>query len=158
MSVAFTKENDRDGTEANLQDRPISQHPNLVTPRGLALLEAALEAARAAVQQARAAGEDATGLALARASRDFRYFSARHASAQLVEPPPADGKVHFGSRVTFDRDDGRRQTFQIVGEDEAEPSQGTISYVSPVARALMGKQVSDVAVVGGGEVEIVSIG
>ncbi|KAF0136770.1 MAG: transcription elongation factor regulatory protein [Xanthobacteraceae bacterium] len=158
MSVAFTKENDRDGTEANLQDRPISQHPNLVTPRGLALLEAALEAARAAVQQARAAGEDATGLALARASRDFRYFSARHANAQLMEPPPADGKVHFGSRVTFDRDDGRRQTFQIVGEDEAEPSQGTISYVSPVARALMGKQVSDVAVVGGGEVEIVSIG
>jgi transcription elongation GreA/GreB family factor len=158
MSVAFTKENDRDGTEANLQDRPISQHPNLVTPRGLALLEAALEAARAAVQEARAAGEDATGLALARASRDFRYFSARHASAQLVEPPPADGRVHFGSRVTFDRDDGRRQTFQIVGEDEAEPAQGTISYVSPVARALMGKEVGDVAVVAGGEVEIVAIG
>ncbi|MGU9981726.1 transcription elongation factor GreA [Phreatobacter sp. HK31-P] len=158
MSVAFTKENDRDGTEANLQDRPISQHPNLVTPRGLALLAAALEAARAAVHEARAAGEDATGLALARASRDFRYFSARHASAQLVDPPPADGKVHFGSRVTFDRDDGRRQTFQIVGEDEAEPSQGTISYVSPVARALMGRQVGDVAVVAGGEVEIVAIG
>ncbi|MDP3548187.1 MAG: transcription elongation factor GreA [Phreatobacter sp.] len=158
MSVAFTKENDRDGTEANLQDRPISQHPNLVTPRGLALLEAALEAARAAVHEARAAGEDATGLALARASRDFRYFSARHASAQLVDPPPADGKVHFGSRVTFNRDDGRRQTFQIVGEDEAEPSQGTISYVSPVARALMGRQVGDVAVVAGGEVEIVAIG
>lgn len=158
MSVAFTKENDRDGTEANLQDRPISPHPNLVTPRGLALLEAALEAARTAVQEARAAGEDATGLALARASRDFRYYAARHASARLMEPPPADGKVHFGSRVTFDREDGRRQTFQIVGEDEAEPSQGTISYVSPVARALMGKEVGDVAVVAGGEVEIVAIG
>lgn len=130
MSVAFTKENDRDGTEANLQDRPISPHPNLVTPSGLAALEAAVEEARAAVLAAKAAGEDATGLALARASRDFRYFSARHASAQLVEAPPADGKVHFGSRVTFDRDDGRRQTFRIVGEDEAEPSQGT----SPTSR------------------------
>ena len=75
-----------------------------------------------------------------------------------MEAPPADGKVHFGSRVTFDRDDGRRQTFRIVGEDEAEPSQGTISYVSPVARALMGKEVGDVAVVAGGEVEIVAIG
>ena len=158
MSVAFTKENDRDGTEANLQDRPISPHPNLVTPSGLAALEAAVEEARAAVLAAKAAGEDATGLALARASRDFRYFSARHASAQLVEAPPADGKVHFGSRVTFDRDDGRRQTFRIVGEDEAEPSQGAISYVSPVARALMGKEVGDVAVVAGGEVEIVAIG
>jgi len=158
MSVAFTKENDRDGTEANLQDRPISEHPNLVTPHGLALLESALEAARSAVQEARDAGEDATGLALARASRDFRYYAARHASAQVMQAPPADGKVHFGSRVTFDREDGRRQTFRIVGEDEAEPAEGTISYVSPVARALMGKEVGDVAMVNGSEVEIVEIG
>ncbi|MBY0362938.1 MAG: transcription elongation factor GreA [Phreatobacter sp.] len=158
MSVAFTKENDRDGTEANLQDRPISPHPNLVTAEGLAMITAALEAARAAVQEARAAGEDGTGLALARAARDFRYFAARQADAEIVPPPPADGRVHFGSRVTFDRDDGRRQTFRIVGEDEAEPAKGTISYVSPVARALIGKAVGDVAVVAGGEVEIVAIG
>ncbi|WP_439574378.1 transcription elongation factor GreA [Phreatobacter sp.] len=158
MSVAFTKENDRDGTEANLQDRPISPHPNLVTPEGLAMLEAALEAARAAVTAAREAGEDGTGLALARASRDARYYAARHASAQVVPPPPDTDRVHFGSRVTFDRDDGRRQTFRIVGEDEAEPAKGTISHVSPVARALMGKAVGDVALVAGGEVEIVAIG
>lgn len=158
MSVAFTKENDRDGTEANLQDRPISPHPNLVTAEGMAALEAALAAAKAAMQEARDAGEDAMGLALARAGRDIRYYSARHASAEIVPPPPADGRVHFGSRVTFDRDDGRRQTFRIVGEDEAEPARGTISYASPVARALMGKAVGDVAVVAGGEVEIVAIG
>lgn len=158
MSVAFTKENDRDGTEANLQDRPISPHPNLVTPEGLALIEAALEAARTAVTAAKDAGEDATGLAFARASRDFRYYTARRASAQLMDPPPGDGRVHFGSRVTFDRQDGRRQTFRIVGEDEAEPSKGTVSYVSPVARALMGKGVGDAAVVGDGEVEIVALG
>ncbi len=158
MSVAFTKENDRDGTEANLQDRPISPHPNLVTPEGLRLIEQALEAARAAVGLAKDAGEDATGLAFARASRDFRYFAARRASAQLMDPPPADGHVHFGSTVTFDREDGRRQTFRIVGEDEADPAKGTISYVSPVARALMGKGVGDTALVGGGEVEIVAVG
>lgn len=158
MSVAFTKENDRDGTEANLQDRPISPHPNLVTAEGLALLDAALEAARQAVTAAKDAGEDATGLAFARASRDFRYYTARRASAQLMEPPPADGRVHFGSTVTFDREDGRRQTFRIVGEDEAEPSNGTVSYVSPVARALMGKGVGDTAMVGGGDVEIIAVG
>ena len=157
MSVAFTKENDRDGTEANLQDRPISPNPNLVTARGLALIDEALETAKAAVLAAKAAGEDATGLALARAGRDLRYYSARRASAQLMDAPPADGRVHFGSRITFDREDGRRQTFRIVGEDEAEPAQGTVSYVSPVARALMGKAVGDTAIVAGGEVEIVAI-
>lgn len=157
MSVAFTKENDRDGTEANLQDRPISPHPNLVTAHGLALLDEALETARAALAAAQAAGEDGMGLAHARASRDLRYFTARRASAQLVGPPAPDGTVQFGSRVTFDREDGRRQTFRIVGEDEADPAQGTISYVSPMARALMGSKVGDTASVAGGEVEIVAV-
>jgi len=158
MSVAFTKENDRDGTEANLQDRPISPHPNLVTLAGLAALEAAVEEARAAVLAAKAAGEDATGIAYARAARDLRYFQARRASAEVQPRPPADGRVHFGSRVTIDREDGRRQTYTIVGEDEANPSAGTISYVSPMARALMGKGVGDLGTVAGGEVEIVTVG
>lgn len=157
MSVAFTKETDRDGTEADLPDRPISPHPNLVTPEGLAALEAALEAARAAVAAAKDAGEDATGLAMARAQRDLRYYSARRASAELVEPHATGDKVAFGSRVTFDREDGRRQTFRIVGEDEADPAKGTISYVSPIARALMGKEIGEAATVAGGEVEIVAI-
>lgn len=157
MSVAFTKETDRDGTEADLPDRPISPHPNLVTPEGLAALEAALEAARAAVTLAKDAGEDATGLAMARAQRDLRYYSARRASAELIEPHAAGDKVAFGSRVTFDRADGRRQTFRIVGEDEADPAKGTVSYVSPIARALMGKEIGEAATVAGGEVEIVAI-
>lgn len=157
MSVAFTKETDRDGTEADLPDRPISPHPNLVTPEGLAALEAALEAARAAVTLAKDAGEDATGLAMARAQRDLRYYSARRASAELIEPHAAGDKVAFGSRVTFDRADGRRQTFRIVGEDEADPKAGSISFASPVARALMGKAVGDVAGSGNNELEIVAI-
>ncbi len=158
MSVAFTKENDRDGTEANLQDRPISPHPNLVTSAGLAALEAAVEEAKAAVLAAKAAGEDATGIAYARAARDLRYFQARRASAEVQPNPPRDGKVHFGSRVTIDREDGRRQSWTIVGEDEADPSAGTISYVSPMARALMGKVVGDLAMVAGQEIEIIAIG
>jgi len=65
--------------------------------------------------------------------------------------------VQFGGTVTFDREDGRRQTFRIVGEDEADPTQGSVSYVSPVARALLGKGVGDTAQVAGGEVEIVAV-
>jgi transcription elongation GreA/GreB family factor len=52
---------------------------------------------------------------------------------------------------------GRRETYRIVGEDEAEPSRGTLSYVSPVARGLMGKQVGDLVRVGSFEAEILEI-
>ena len=65
--------------------------------------------------------------------------------------------VHFGQAVTFERDDGRRQTFRIVGEDEADPAAGSVSYVSPLARALLGKMVGDTAMVAGAEVEIISV-
>jgi transcription elongation GreA/GreB family factor len=94
---------------------------------------------------------------MARATRDLRYWSARRASAQLRERDPSVEGVQFGGSVTFDREDGRRQTFRIVGEDEADPTQGSVSYVSPVARALLGKGVGDTAMVAGGEVEIVAI-
>lgn len=155
MSVAFTKEGDLEATAADLPDRPISSHPNLVTPRGLAQIEEALAAYRAA-QQASNVAEDRT--AMARATRDLRYYSARRATAQLQEPPTDCATVHFGCTVTFDREDGRRQTFRIVGEDEADPKAGSISYVSPIAQGLLGKGVGDTAMVAGGEVEIVEIG
>lgn len=159
MSVAFTKENERDGGEAELPDRPISPHPNFVTSEGLAALDAALAAARAAVVAAQGNGDaPPDDTALARASRDLRYYAARRNSAQLVMPPAGADTVGFGSRVTFDREDGRRQVFRIVGEDEADPSKGTISHVSPIARALMGKRVGDTAIVGAGEVEVIAIG
>jgi transcription elongation GreA/GreB family factor len=94
---------------------------------------------------------------MARATRDLRYYSARRANAQLVEPPADVSAVAFGLTVTFDREDGRRQAFRIVGEDEADPAQGAVSYVSPLARAVLGKAVGDVAMVAGAEVEIVGI-
>ena len=159
MSVAFTKETDFEAAAADLPDRPISPHPNLVTPKGLADLEEALAAARAAYSAAQASGDiEADRTAMARATRDLRYYSARRASARLVEPATDSDTLQFGGPVTFERDDGRRQTFRIVGEDEADPANGAVSYVSPLARALLGKGVGDVAVVGGGEVEVVAIG
>jgi transcription elongation GreA/GreB family factor len=159
LSVAFTKEEDSEAQAANLPDRPISTHPNLVTPQGLAALDAALAEARAAYAAAQAAGEiNADRTAMARATRDLRYYSARRASAQLVEPAEGSDKVAFGGKVTFEREDGRRSTFRIVGEDEADPAQGAVSYVSPLAQALLGKEVGDTAMVAGSEVEILAVG
>jgi transcription elongation GreA/GreB family factor len=158
MSVAFTREEDLESQAADLPDRPVSPHPNLVTASGLAAIEQALAEAKEAYATARAAGDISTDRTpMARATRDLRYWSARRATAQLSEPEPAPGQVQFGRTVEVERDDGRRQTFRIVGEDEADPAQGRISYVSPLARALMGAAVGDVVTVGGGEVEVLAV-
>ena len=157
MSVAFTKEEDSEAAAADLPDRPISPHPNHVTPEGLAQIEAELAAARAAYSGAQVKGAiEADRTAMARATRDLRYWSARRASAQLLETTP-DGRVRFGGSVTIEREDGRTQTWRIVGEDEADPAKGSVSHVSPLARALMGKRVGDEASVAGQSVEIVAV-
>ncbi|MFE9085266.1 transcription elongation factor GreA [Brevundimonas sp. NPDC003935] len=157
MSVAFTREEDLEATAADLVDRPISPHPNHVTPEGLAMIEAELASARAAYTKAQTEGSiEADRTAMARATRDLRYWSARRASAQLLETTP-DGRVRFGGAVTIEREDGRTQTWRIVGEDEADPAKGSVSHVSPLARALMGRRVGDEASVAGQSVEIVAV-
>jgi transcription elongation GreA/GreB family factor len=153
MSSAFVKEQDDNFVE-ELPDRPISKHPNDVTEAGLALIEQALEKARAEVAAAQEAGDRNE---LARAKRDMRYWMARQATAHVVRPPTDRSVVHFASTVTIVRDDGRRQTFRIVGEDEADPSKGSISHVAPLARSLLGKKVGDTVSAGQGSAEIVSI-
>ncbi len=157
MSVAFTKESDAEAVAADLPDRPIPAHANLVTPKGLAQIDDELAAARAAYDAARSGDAiSADRSAMARATRDLRYWSARRASAQLIEPRAAES-VAFGSSVTFERHDGRRQTYAIVGDDEADPAHGSVSYVSPLARAMMGKSIGDIVTLAGSEVEIVGI-
>jgi len=158
MSVAFTKDEDHEAAAANLPDRPISPHPNLVTPEGLAQLEAAFAEAKAAYSAAQASGlinSDRT--AMARATRDLRYYTARLGSAQRIDPVVAPQKVVFGCTVTILRDDDREQVFRIVGEDEADPNKGSISYVSPMARALLGKETGDEVTVAGAAIEITAI-
>jgi transcription elongation GreA/GreB family factor len=95
--------------------------------------------------------------AVALASRDMRYFAERLRTAQLVTPPADFSVVTFGHRVTFRRGDGRCQAFRIVGEDEADPRNGSISYVSPVARALIGRAPTEIVLAGDHEIEILSI-
>lgn len=152
MSRAFVKEGDGEDP-GPLPERRISPHPNLVTGRGLRLIHeclARLEAERAA---ARAADDRA---ALARVSRDLRYWSARRGSAQLA-PPAEPGRAAFGSRVTFRDPQGRRRSYRLVGEDEADPAAGRVSWFSPLARALAGREVGDLAPGPQGELEILEI-
>ena len=157
MSRAFVKEDDGAGIEP-LPDRPVSPHPNLVTASGLAAIDADLASARAAYAAAQAEGGiSADRTAMARATRDLRYWSVRRASAQLTEPELTAGVVQFGVTVEIDREDGRTQTFRIVGEDEADPKAGSVSYLSPLAAALLGKAVGDVALLNSAEVEVVGV-
>ncbi len=159
MSVAFTKEESAEtAAETLLPDRPISPHPNLVTEQGLKLLEQQLAEARAAYEAAQATEDVNEKRRLSAIPlRDVRYFSERVRTAQVQAAPSTTDVVAFGSTVTFSRADGRVQRFRIVGEDEADPKAGSISFASPVARALMGKAVGDVAGSGNNELEIVAI-
>lgn len=158
MSVAFRKEEDAEAEAANLPDRPVSPHPNLVTAEGLAAIEAALAEAQAAYAAAQGASDiSADRTAMARATRDLRYWSQRRGTAQLIERSENLSKAAFGHAVTIEREDGRTSTYRIVGEDEADPAKGSISYVSPMGQGLLGKAVGDLVTVAGQEIEVVGI-
>ena len=159
MSVAFTKEESAEtAAETLLPDRPISSHPNLVTEAGLKALERQLRDARDAYEAAQKTDDANERRRLSAIPlRDVRYFAERVRTAQLVPAPASSDVVAFGSTVTFSRADGRVQTYRIVGEDEADPKAGSISFASPVAKSLIGKAVGDVAGSGSQELEIVAI-
>ncbi|CAN5216384.1 transcription elongation factor GreA [soil metagenome] len=159
MSVAFTKEDSAEtASETLLPDRPISPHPNLVTEAGLKALEFQLHQARQACEAAQTIDDvNERRRQAANPLRDARYFAARIRTAQVIANPTSTETVAFGSTVNFSRGDGRVQTYRVVGEDEADPKAGSISFVSPVARSLMGKAVGDVVVASGQELEIIAI-
>jgi transcription elongation GreA/GreB family factor len=159
VSVAFTKEDSaQTASETQLPDRAISPHPNLVTEAGLKALEAQLRQARDAYEAAQKIEDiDERRRQAAVPLRDARYFAERVRTAQVVGSPASSDTVSFGSTVTFRRDDGRVSTYRIVGEDEADPKTGSISFVSPVARMLTGKAVGDVVGASDQELEIMSI-
>ncbi|RWX76824.1 transcription elongation factor GreA [Neorhizobium lilium] len=158
MSVAFVKEESAEtAAETLLPDRAISPH-NLVTEAGFRALEAQLQQAREAYEVASKVEDvNERRRQMAGPLRDLRYLSERVHTAQVVPAPVSTDTVAFGSAVKFSRDDGRVQTYRIVGEDEADPKTGSVSYVAPVAAALMGKAVGDVAMLGDQELEIIDI-
>ncbi|MFO1122540.1 MAG: GreA/GreB family elongation factor [Hyphomicrobiales bacterium] len=152
MSRAFVKE--QDDAPEQLTERPVSANPNFVTQRGLRLIDGEIEALRRVLAQAQA---EADKSAIARASRDLRYWMQRRSSAQLVEAPAMPLMAGFATAVTVRREDGRRQTLKLVGEDEADPARGLIAYTSPMARAVLGRALGECVEAPGGEVEIVAL-
>ena len=133
MSVAFRRESDEEHLEPRFE-LPIPPGPNLVTPRGLALIEARNAELEAAIIAA-------TPEQLPALQRDLRYWRTRLATAQLA--PLASGEiVGFGTKVTIDQD-GTTRTLDLVGHDESDPAAGRIAFTAPLAKALIGSEIGD---------------
>lgn len=154
MSRAFTREQDSDNSLPDVGERPVSQHRNLVTPEGLAMIEAEIARLREDLARAEA---DADRERIAHVSRDLRYWSARRENAEVSVPEKDGTAVRFGMSVTVEDEDGHGHTWKIVGEDEADASKGKISHVAPMAQALFGKTKGDVVTVNGKDWEIVAL-
>lgn len=151
MSVAFR----RDGDEEHLEPKfelPIPPGPNLVTARGLALI-----GERVAELEARIAQAPPGDAAIESAKRDLRYWHTRQTTA-VPTPAPLGDKVEFGTRVTFALK-GKRRTLALVGDDEADPAAGSISFSAPLARALSGAEAGDVVEFAGDDeaIEIMAV-
>lgn len=162
MSRAFVKEDDGSGT-VDLPDLPQSDHPNYVTSSGLAQLRERLEEKLKELSGLKSRKEDVDArLPIAVAERDIRFLEERLRRAIPVDPvgQPTD-RVAFGATVSVVDEKGHERIFRIVGEDEADISRGFISYVSPLARALIGAEPGDLVTWskpgGKEEIEIVAI-
>jgi transcription elongation GreA/GreB family factor len=150
MSVAFRRESDEEHLEPKFEI-PIPPGPNLVTARGLALIQTKV----AELEGLLPALTEETALNAAR--RDLRYWRTRLATAQLA-PVPGGATVEFGCTVTY-RHNGKLRSITIVGDDESDPAAGLIAFSAPLSRALMQGEPGDaVAFVGKPDaIEIVAI-
>jgi transcription elongation factor GreB len=145
MSRAFVKENDLEHAGIDIPERPVSNEPNYVTPRGLNLLNQAIDDLEKKRETLNAKKDDPiVKQKIAVIERDIRYFAARIESAILTNPKDEEPThVLFGAKVTVEDEEGKLLTFEIVGEDEANIHEGRVSYLSPLAKALIGSAVGD---------------
>ena len=142
MSVAFRRESDDEHLEPTFE-LPVPLGPNLVTERGLALIEAKVEELEARL---------AEGLTEERrklVQRDARYWHARRATAQ-VAPAPTGDEVAIGTRVTYSRA-GESRTIEIVGHDESDPATHRVGFTAPIVRAMLGSGEGEEVSLPGGE-------
>ena len=131
MSRAFVKENDLEHAGIDIPERPISDEPNYVTPNGLKLLNMQIDALEIEREQLKNKKDDPIAKQkIAIVERDMRYYAARIESAILTAPKEEDHSiVLFGAKVTV--------------EDEADIHQGKVSYLCPLAEALIGAKLND---------------
>ena len=145
MSRAFVKEDDLEHAGIDIPERPLSDEPNYVTPRGLKLLTQNiddLEKEREALNENK--DDPMVRQKVAVIERDIRYLAARIESAILTNPKDKNpSHVLFGAKVTAEDEEGDLLIFEIVGEDEANIHEGRVSYLSPLAEALLGGAIGD---------------
>lgn len=154
MSRAFTREDDNEAL-ADIGERPVSEARNLVTQEGLDHLDRMVTQFREEFARAEGSQEREQ---MALAARDLRYWQTRRENAELSVPEPGEDVVRFGMSVTIENEGGKKVSWKIVGEDEADANAGKISHASPMAQALFGKAVGETATVSGKEWEIVRLG
>ncbi len=149
MSRAFVKEQDGEQPGDELPERPQSPHPNYVTASGLKALQEQLAKLQEERRQLTENGEPEMldKEHLKTIERDIRYFQERIERAVLIDPDsqPVD-RVGFGAVVETVDDNDEKRKYRIVGEDEADPKHGRISWVSPLAKTLTGAAVGDTVV------------
>lgn len=138
MSVAFRREGDEEHLEPKFEI-PIPPGPNLVTARGLRLIGEKVAEVEATV--ARLEAESAEESEIKAAKRDLRYWQTRQITAELAPAPEGD-TVEIGTTVTFTLA-GKTRELAIVGDDEADPAAGLISWTAPLARAMIGAEAGE---------------
>jgi len=145
VSRAFVKENDLEHAGIDIPERPLSDEPNYVTPNGLQLLNEKIDSLKIEREILKQKKDDSIiKQKIAVIERDMRYYAARIESAILTAPKDEDHSiVLFGAKVTVEDDEGKLSTYEIVGEDEADINQGKVSYLSPLAEALIGAKLND---------------
>jgi transcription elongation factor GreB len=143
MSRAFVNE-DAGADRPDLPERPVPPGPNILTPRGLAALQARIAQRQSDLAALKTRPDRLDKLPEAAAERDLRWLDARLKSAVVIDPAQHDlSEVAFGLAVTVADEDGIETTYEIVGEDEADATRHRIAPNSPLARALLGARVGD---------------
>lgn len=144
MNRAFVKDPDDTGRPEDLPERPQSPHTNYVTPAGLSQLEALAIDLSGRLHRLREAGKLADPQELAVVQRDLRWAEGRLQRAILVDPTDqAPDRVRFGMTVEVCDEAGEVAAYTIVGEDEADPALGKLSWASPLAEALLHAEPGD---------------
>ena len=144
MSRGFVKEDDLEHAGTDVPERQISAHPNYVTANGYAQLQAEAVALEKTIIELKAKKDDQqTQQQIAIANRDLRYVAARLENALVTRPDLNAEQVLFGAMVTVEDEDGASHTYEIVGEDEADIKANKVSWVSPLAKALIGHKIGE---------------
>ena len=144
MSRAFVKENDLEHAGIDIPERPVSQLPNYVTPNGHKQLKETIHLIETEIKSIKEFEDSPENKQnKMKLERDLRYYLKRFETAILIDTHEENNKVLFGAHVILIDENDETYKFQIVGEDEADIKQNKLSYVSPLAKELIGSLIGD---------------